>query len=143
MNKLTFWRDFVFLVRLLINSLRRHCHLLFNNQLTGCGSHKLAWGDSYMAQYFVRNLREGGRPAPTGYSSWLDYWEKKTGLKANKCHYSGCSNVATDGAHVQLVYGSDEWYIVPLCHRCNTQYGACFYVEGPLVPVNPYNPIKW
>ena len=34
-----------------------------------------------MAQYYVRNLREGGRPAPSGYSSWLDYWEKRTGKK--------------------------------------------------------------
>ena len=96
-----------------------------------------------MAQYYVRNLREGSRPAPTDYSSWLDYWEKKTGQKAGLCHRNGCNLKATDGAHVQLVNGGDEWYIVPLCHSCNTDCGASFYVEGPLVPVNPYYPIKW
>ena len=96
-----------------------------------------------MAQYYVRNLREGSRPAPAGYSSWLDYWEKKTGLQANYCHRHLCNRKATEGAHVQLVNGGDEWYIVPLCHPCNTDFGASFYVEGPVVPVNPYYPIKW
>ena len=96
-----------------------------------------------MSQYYVRNLREGSRPVPAGYSSWLDYWEKKTGLKANVCLRNMCYGKATDGAHVQLVYGGDEWYIVPLCHSCNMDHGASCYVEGPLVPVNPYYPIKW
>ena len=96
-----------------------------------------------MSQYYVRNLQEGSRPAPAGYSSWLDYWEKKTGLKADTCHRVDCYRTATDGAHVQLVNGDNEWYIVPLCHGCNTQYGARFYVDGPLVPVNLNYPIKW
>ena len=30
-----------------------------------------------MAKYFVHNLKAGARPAPAGYSSWLDYWEKR------------------------------------------------------------------
>ena len=30
-----------------------------------------------MAQYYVHNLRQGGSPAPAGYSSWLDYWERR------------------------------------------------------------------
>ena len=96
-----------------------------------------------MANYFVHNLRAGARPAPAGYSSWLDYWEKRSGRKASFCHRNGCMSLATDGAHVQLVSGGDEWYIVPLCHPCNTQFGASFGVEGPLVPVNPNYPIKW
>lgn len=96
-----------------------------------------------MSQYYVKNLREGSRPAPAGYSSWLDYWEKKVGRKAGICHRDGCYSKAMDGAHVQLVFGGDEWYIVPLCHNCNTQFGNRFYVEGPLVPVNPNYPIKW
>ena len=28
-----------------------------------------------MAKYYVHNLRAGARPAPAGYSSWLDYWD--------------------------------------------------------------------
>ena len=92
----------------------------------------------------VKNVNGSSRwQAPSGYSSWLDYWEKKTGLKASFCRRSGCLNSATDGAHVQLVSGGNEWYIVPLCHSCNTQFGACFYVDGPLVPVNSFYSIKW
>lgn len=52
-------------------------------------------------------------------------------------------SMATDGAHVQLVSGGDEWYIVPLCHLCNTQFGASFWVDGPLVPENQNYPIMW
>lgn len=96
-----------------------------------------------MAKYFVHNLKAGARPAPAGYSSWLDYWEKKSGRRAGICHRDGCMSMATDGAHVQLVSGGDEWYIVPLCHLCNTQFGASFWVDGPLVPVNQNYPIMW
>ena len=39
-----------------------------------------------MITFKVHNLEEGARPAPTGYSSWLDYWEKATGMKAGWCH---------------------------------------------------------
>ena len=111
--------------------------------MAGCRSRKLAWGDYYMAQYYVRNLRQGESPAPPGYSSWLDYWEKKTGKKAGICHRDRCYRAATDGAHVQIVNGGNEWYIVPLCHPCNMDRGASFWVEGPLVPVNHIYPIKW
>ena len=73
----------------------------------------------------------------------MDYWEKKTGLKARCCHEISCIGNATDGAHVQVVNGGDEWYIVPLCHPCNLQYGASFYVDSPLVSVDSARPIKW
>ena len=48
--------------------------------------------------HYVRNLQEGSRPG-----DWIRYWEEATGLKADTCHRIGCSNKATDGAHVQLV----------------------------------------
>ncbi len=97
-----------------------------------------------MSTFYVHNLREGSRPAPFGYSSWIDYWEKKTGQKAGKCHYCGCNNAANDGGHVQLKnHSNDAWYIVPLCHYHNCQFGKDFYVTGPLVPVNENYPILW
>ena len=84
--------------------------------------------------YKVHNLQEGSRPAPAGYRSWIDYWEKATGLKASTCHVLGCNEQATDGAHVQLVNSSDKrWYIVPMCQPHNCQHGANLFVEGPLV----------
>lgn len=97
--------------------------------------------------YKVHNLQEGNRPVPAGYSSWLNYWERKVGHAAGNCHKrpNTCQNDATDGAHVQLdaSYGNNNWYIVPLCHLHNLQRGETFWVEGPLVPVDSRNSILW
>ncbi len=93
--------------------------------------------------YKIKNLRAGSRPHPSGYSSWIDYWEKKAGKLAGYCHETGCMCTAEEGAHVQLAseYNNDSWYIVPLCHKHNTQFGGTLNVTGPLVPVNPDNDI--
>lgn len=94
--------------------------------------------------YLVTNVAGSSSRAalPSGYTSWIDFWEKKTGLKANYCKETSCINMATDGAHVQVSGQGDYWYIVPLCHRHNMSMGY-FYVEGPLVPVNTNLPILW
>ncbi len=92
-----------------------------------------------MSTFKVHNLREGGRPG-----DWLDYWENATGLSAGYCHKVDCINKATDGAHVQLDDPfDDKWYIVPLCHECNCQFGAHFYVTGPLVSATDPTDILW
>lgn len=92
-----------------------------------------------MAYYKVHNLREGGRDG-----NWLAYWEKATGKEANLCHNISCSSKATDGAHVQLDTPHDNrWYIVPLCHRCNCQFGEHFTVRGPLVSATDPSVILW
>lgn len=53
----------------------------------------------------------------TGESSWLDYWEKKTGKKATRCGATDCHSTGTlVGAHVQKVFGGNELYITSL-HR--------------------------
>lgn len=101
------------------------------------------WGRYTMKKYYVKNLHSGARPAPSGYSSWLDYWERRSGQEAKNCHHSACYRSATDGAHVKLVNGGSEWYIVPLCHPCNLKYGEVLFVDGPLVPVDPFSPIMW
>ena len=100
-----------------------------------------------MNTYNVHNLREGARPAPVGYSSWLDYWEKATEMRAIYCHRVGSFQLlakATDGAHVQLDNSNDNhWYIVPLCHECNCQFGTHFKVRGPLVSATDPSVILW
>lgn len=97
---------------------------------------------NYMSCYKVHNLREGSR-----VGNWLEYWEKATGKKANWCHNVACPQLfakATDGAHVQLSNSDDKrWYIVPLCHRCNCQFGKHFTVRGPLVSATDPNVILW
>ena len=96
-----------------------------------------------MSIYKVHNLKENSRPG-----DWLDYWEKATGLKAGNCHRVDCLNgantPATDGAHVQLDDPNDRrWWIVPLCHKCNCQFGEHFSVRGPLVSATDPNVILW
>lgn len=99
--------------------------------------------------YKVHSLREGSSAPPNGYMSWLDYWKKATGQKAIWCHQTNCLNnslaLATDGAHVQLdsEYNDNRWWIVPLCHLCNTQFGADFSVSGPLVSATDPTEILW
>jgi hypothetical protein len=86
----------------------------------------------------VKNINgTANRIPPVGYSSWLDFWEKKTGLKATKCNNVACSTTKDlVGAHVIKVNSVDQkWYIVPLCKACNAKTDS-FYVAGPLVPVN-------
>lgn len=90
--------------------------------------------------YNVHNLHNGNRTVPKGYTSWLDYWVKSTKRPAGLCHRLDCVAddfaLATDGAHIQLDDANDNyWYIVPLCHKCNTQFGDRFQVLGPLVRV--------
>ena len=96
-----------------------------------------------MGEYKVHNLRENNRPG-----DWLDYWEKATRQKAGNCHRVDCLNgsnePATDGAHVQLDSPDDRrWWIVPLCRKCNCQFGAHFTVNGPLVSVADEKVILW
>lgn len=85
----------------------------------------------------VKNLNgTSDNRVPYGYSSWLDYWEKKTGKKAGECGH--CYEKAYVGAHVQKANSSDKsWYIVPLCYKCNQKPSTEeFTVYEDLVPVN-------
>lgn len=92
-----------------------------------------------MSIYKVHNLKEGSRNG-----NWLAYWENATEIEANRCHKLGCTQHATDGAHVQLDDSNDKrWYVVPLCHKCNCQFGEHFLVEGPLVSVTDPSVILW
>ena len=71
----------------------------------------------------------------TGESSWLEYWEKHTGKKADHCGATDCSSkTGLVGAHVQKVYGGNELYITPLCSSCNNRTDE-FYVDTELVRV--------
>lgn len=94
---------------------------------------------NFMSIYKVHNLRENNRPG-----NWLEYWKKATKKKIAFCASKDCDSlkIATDGAHVQLDDSDDKsWYIVPLCHKCNCQFGKHFNVSGPLVSVVDSNKI--
>ena len=84
----------------------------------------------------VKNVNGSGRyTAPTGYSSWLNYWEVQTGRKVSECGALGCGGRDLVGAHVQKANGYDNrWYVTPLCRLCNNRTDE-FEVYWDLVPV--------
>ncbi|MDD3171765.1 MAG: hypothetical protein PHO86_05540 [Bacilli bacterium] len=93
-------------------------------------------------RYYVQNLNgTGNNDVPNGYTSWLDFWEKKANKKVGYCHAVNCSAKAEVGAHVKIVGETNVQYIVPLCKGCNNGTDL-FYVDGPLVPINSNNTIR-
>lgn len=84
----------------------------------------------------VRNVNGSDRwDAPSGYNSWLEYWEKNSGERAVYCSAHSCWGTNLVGAHVQKVDSNDQkYYIVPLCRSCNPRSGN-FEVSSKLVPV--------
>lgn len=58
---------------------------------------------------------------PSGYSSWLDFWEKSKGKNASKCEVLACKGKADVGGHVIKTGEGNKEYILPLCYTCNNQ----------------------
>ncbi len=68
---------------------------------------------------------------PTGYKSWLDYWEKHTGVEAERCRYCNQNFPHNElvGGHV-VADGYAGIYIVPLSIGANnSENTAVFEVE--------------
>jgi hypothetical protein len=82
-------------------------------------------------QILARNLPgyKYNQDVPSGYMSWLDYWQKKRGLVAGTCRCCGkhCNDLV--GGHVEAI-GYTGVYIVPLCASCNSSENRkSFYVN--------------
>lgn len=87
----------------------------------------------------VKNKKgTGNNNAPSGYSSWKDFWEKKTGKKFGICGAINCSSSAEHGGHVYDVSKTAKEYIIPLCADCNNPNNTDEYevVENWLQEVN-------
>lgn len=84
----------------------------------------------------VKNANGSSRfRIPLGYASWLDYWEKQTGLKMSICGCKNCNNTDLVGGHVIKANSTDKhYYITPICRSCNNRTDE-FYVYWDLVPV--------
>lgn len=86
----------------------------------------------------VKNLigtsKEKYATPPKGYSSWLDYWEKKSEKVSMFCECKECFELAKVGAHV-IEDNSEcrKWYIVPLCNKCNKKEAAFYVASEALV----------
>ena len=78
----------------------------------------------------IKNVKGSSKVSPnppSGYSSWLNYWEINFGQKLHTCQKYQCPACGEyyyrrnfDGCHVQKANSTDQkWYIMPLCDRCN------------------------
>lgn len=75
--------------------------------------------DNQLNMEKVKNI-QGHYRVPIGYSSWLNYWERKMNKKAVECQKNGC-NEKEDlvGGHVHKVGDGDTVYLVPICQKHN------------------------
>ena len=88
----------------------------------------------------VKNLHNtGGRPAPTGYGSWLEWWMDQKGVtKTPDCANHACGKRAILGGHVKKDSSDDNaWYIVPLCDGCNTLEDPFTVSAADMAAINP------
>jgi hypothetical protein len=95
--------------------------------------------EAKMAYVSVKNKKgTSPNPPPAGYSSWLEYWEKKKGKKATKCEVRNCSGKPDLGGHVIKVGEGGKEYILPMCSSCNNKPDTEIFEawDGDLVPVN-------
>jgi hypothetical protein len=104
-------------------------------------------GEDNMAVYVANaSGEEYDSEHPSGYDSWIDYWNKKR-YPGNDKHAGFCRNCKTktddlDGGHVELYeqHNDRKWYpnkakgffITPLCSECNNSNNTeLFSVEPP------------
>lgn len=73
-----------------------------------------------------------------GKTSWLAWWESKSGKTAILCSNCACSHPAKVGGHVQKDGNNttDKWYIVPLCYGCNDKESSFEVPQESMVAVN-------
>lgn len=69
----------------------------------------------------VKNV-QGHYKVPSGYSSWLNYWERKMKKTAEACQKNGCEESDKDkltGGHVYKVGDENTIFLVSICYDHN------------------------
>lgn len=62
-----------------------------------------------------------GKTPPSGYKSWLDFWEDKKGKKATTCEVLACGGKPDVGGHVIKSGDGGKEYVLPMCYSCNNK----------------------
>ena len=91
-----------------------------------------------MAVIKIKNKKgTSEKTPPAGFSSWLDFWEKKKGKRASTCEAWMCSGKPDVGGHVIKSGEGNTEYILPLCYDCNNRSEGEEYEawDSDLVPV--------
>ena len=82
----------------------------------------------------VKN-EENTERVPIIGNSWIWYWLFNSGQRLSQCPICECNirlvenKIAykAEGAHIRLLEADGRWsdkvYIVPMCHKCNCQFG--------------------
>jgi len=86
----------------------------------------------------VKNKKGTTKKAPpSGYSSWLEFWETKKGKTATTCEVRLCNGDPDVGGHVIKSGKGSKEYILPMCYSCNNKPEDEVFKawEGDLVPV--------
>ena len=63
----------------------------------------------------------------------------KNGGKNKKMKNLDTAHVKIVGAHVKIVNGGYEWYIIPLCKECNARTDNFYVSEYNLAKINSSN----
>lgn len=75
-----------------------------------------------MSYIKVKNKKgTADKEPPSGYTSWLDFWEKEKGKKATDCEVLGCKKNPDVGGHVIKSGEGSKEYILPMCYSCNNK----------------------
>lgn len=91
-----------------------------------------------MAFIDVKNKKgTSDKDPPSGYKSWLEFWESKQKIRASKCEVLSCRGRADLGGHVIKSGEGAKEYILPMCYSCNnrTEQEIFRAWEDDLVPV--------
>lgn len=81
----------------------------------------------------VRNV--GTRPGSYRSDPMIDRWRDYNGIQGGvQCCVYGCHAWATDGAHVTVEGRGQKQFIVPMCHKHNTQFGEEMWVREEALP---------
>ncbi|MCL2288182.1 MAG: hypothetical protein FWC33_03235 [Candidatus Bathyarchaeota archaeon] len=86
-----------------------------------------------------KNVKVSNKAPPSWAKSWIDFWEQKSDTKAKKCSVLGCGADATEGAQVKKVKlrsnQDQDWYIIPVCHKCNENETKEFELKSGVKPI--------
>lgn len=75
-----------------------------------------------MAFIDIKNKKgTSGNTPPAGYSSWINFWEKKKGRIATQCLANNCHGNPDNGGHVIKAGQGGKEYILPICDTHNNK----------------------
>ena len=83
----------------------------------------------------VRNLNGTSDSTCKCDGGWFGHWKKHGQSSSRLCAHILCQKLAEVGAHVQRE-GSNNWFIIPLCHEHNLLYNTPFDVAADTVFVS-------